>query len=405
MADETRVPPVVAGRYVVRELIGAGAFGTVYRAEHRVLDVPLRSVALKRFGSGDATPAMLREALKIERLVGGCDDPVVRHRLVGCLDAGVDEDGVPFLVMELAEGSLADRVVRDRGWPAATVRSWLREICQGVGFLHRQGAVHLDLKPANVLRTASGSLKIGDFGHAERINDLLRSAPMGGTLTHQAPEILGGGVVDARADVYAIGMIGYQLLTGRLPHHHEVTAALPQEGPADVGALRRIRTRPVPPPGELVPSIRNEPLEELVVRALSPNSADRPDDATVLLELLDRAEPAAPAVSDRERVRAHVGLLEQALRTGDLAHAERLAIEAGALDDALPAPERVVELYPLLVDLALRRDEVGRARAVAKQGLAVASCPATWRAAARAFAGTPAGEGFLTMLRAREGRA
>src|SRR5690606_39562762 len=112
MADETRGPPVVAGRSGVRGLVGAGAFGTGYRAQHRVLDVPLRSVALKRFGSGDATPAMLREALKIERLVGGCDDPVVRHRLVGCLDAGVDEDRATALVMEPDEGRLSDRVMR-----------------------------------------------------------------------------------------------------------------------------------------------------------------------------------------------------------------------------------------------------------------------------------------------------
>ncbi len=402
------MPSLVGGRYVIRELIGAGAFGKVYRADHRVLDVPLRSVALKRFASGDATMAMLREALKIERLVGRCEDPVVRHRLVGCLDAGVGDDGVPYLVMELAEGNLADRVMPDRGWPVATVRSWLREICEGVGFLHLQGTVHLDLKPANVLRTAAGSLKIGDFGHAERVTDLLRSAPRGGTLTHQAPEILGGGVVDARADVYAIGMIGYELLTGRLPRHHEVAAVLPEDGPVDVDALLRIRTRPVPPPGEQAPSVRGDPLEELVLRALAPSPADRPADATALLAMLDPPGPAqasAPTAPGPERVRAHGRLLEQALRAGDLDHADRLAAEAGALNDALPARERVVELYPLLVDLALRRREVEKARAVVQQGLAVASCPVIWRAAARAYAGTPVGDGFLKMLQRPVGRA
>jgi serine/threonine protein kinase len=404
MADDVPVPSLVDGRYVIRELIGKGAFGTVYRAEHRVLDVPLRSVALKRFAGGDATLAMLREALKIERLVGRCEDPVVRHRLVGCLDAGVGDDGVPYLVMELAEGSLADRVMQDRGWPVATVRSWLREICEGVGFLHRQGTVHLDLKPANVLRTSAGSLKIGDFGHAERIYDLHRSGTRGGTLTHQAPEALGAGVIDARADVYAIGVIGYELLTGRLPFHHEIAAALPADGPADIDALRRIRTRPAPPPGELAPSVRDDPLEELLVRALAPSPADRPEDAAALLAVLDAPDSAGtsrPVAPVPDRVRSHGLLLGQALQAGDLDLAERLAAEAGALNDALPPGERVVELYPLLVDLALRRRDVERARTVAQRGLAVASCPVTLRAAARAFAGTPVGAGFLKLLNGR----
>jgi serine/threonine-protein kinase len=392
----------VGGRYVVREQIGAGAFGQVFRAEHRVLDVTLRSVALKRFTGGDAATAMLREALRIERLVGRCPDPVVRDRLVHCLDAGVD-DGVPYLVMELAEGSLADRVGPDRRWPVATVRTWLRQICEGVGFLHQQGTVHLDLKPANVLRTAE-TLKIGDFGCAERITDLRRSGTSGGTLTHQAPETLGAGAADARADVYAIGMIGYELVTGRLPRHRELAAALPGDHPPDIDELRRIKMRPAVPPGELASAVRGDRLEEILVSAMAPSPADRPADATALLAELDRpatAEPPPPAVPTPERVRSRGLLLAQALRAGDLDLAERLAAEAAAVNDALPRNERVIELYPDLVDLALRRGDVATARAIATEGLALVSCPVTWRAAARAFAGTPSGDGFDRMWSGR----
>lgn len=407
MADRTparsSAPPLVGGRYVVREQIGAGAFGRVFRAEHRVLDVTLRSVALKRFTGEDAATAMLREALRIERLVGRCPDPVVRDRLVHCLDAGVD-DGVPYLVMELAEGSLADRVGPDSRWPVATVRTWLRQICEGVGFLHGQGTVHLDLKPANVLRTAVETLKIGDFGCADRIIDLRRTGTSGGTLTHQAPETLGAGVADARADVYAIGMIGYELVTGRLPRHRELTAALHDDGPPDVDALRRIKMLPVVPPGELASAITGDRLEQILVSALAPSPADRPADALALLAELDRpgpAEPAPPPAPTPERVRSHALLLGQALRAGDLDLAQRLAAEATAVNDALPPGQRVLELYPDLVDVALRRGDVATARTIATEGLAVASCPITWRAAARAYAGTTAGDGFDRMWSSR----
>lgn len=395
--------PLVGGRYVVRERIGAGAFGQVFRAEHRVLDVTLRSVALKRFTGGDAATAMLREALRIERLVGRCPDPLVRDRLVHCLDAGVDDEGA-YLVMELAEGSLADRVGPDRRWPAATVRTWLRQICEGVGFLHGQGTAHLDLKPANVLRTAAETLRIGDFGCAARIADLRRSGTAGGTLTHQAPETIGAGVADARADVYAIGVIGYELATGRLPRHRELAAALPADGPPDLDALLRITTRPPAPPSELAPGIRGDVLDELIVSAMAPSPADRPADAGALLEALDRRRPADPApapVPTPERVRSHGLLLSQALRAGDLELAERLAAEAAAANDALPPGERVLDLYPDLVELAMRRGDVAAARRIAGEGLALSSGPVTWRAAARAFAGTPSGAGFDRMWSGR----
>lgn len=398
---EDAAPPLVGGRYVVRERIGAGAFGQVFRAEHRVLGVTLRSVALKRFTGGDAAAAMLREALRIEGLVGRCPDPVVRDRLVHCLDAGVDDEGA-YLVMELAAGSLADRVGSGRRWPAATVRTWLREICEGVGFLHGQGTAHLDLKPANVLRTEAGTLRIGDFGCAARIAQLRRTGTPGGTLTHQAPETIGAGAADARADVYAIGVIGYELVTGHLPRHRELAAALPADGPPDLDALRRLTMRPPVPPSELVPAIRGDVLDELIVAAMAPSPADRPSDAAALLAGLDRSRAPAPAPQPTpERVRSHGLLLAQALRAGDLDLADRLAAEAVAVNAALPRADRVLELYPDLVELAMRRGDVAAARTIASEGLALASRPVTWRAAARAFAGTPSGDGFERMWSAR----
>lgn len=392
---------LVGGRYLTRELIGEGAFGEVFRAEHQVLGVTLRSVALKRYKGGAAAEEMLREALRISRLIDRCPDPVVRDRLVHCLDAGVD-DGV-YLVMELAEGNLAAWLGPQRRWPVATVRAWLRDICTGVGFLHQQGTLHLDLKPGNILRTATGSLKIGDFGCARGIVELRDSIVSGGELPYMAPETVGALTADARSDVYTIGVIGYELLTGGLPFQHDIEAVLRADS-VDLDALRRIKMRPAPWPGERAPTAAGDRLEAVIRRAMAPSPADRPADATALLAELDKpasAAPAAPPQPSRERVRSLGQLLATALRADDIELAERLAAEATVINNALPQGERVVELYPDLVDVALRRGDVAAARVIASEGLAVAGCPLTWRAAARAFAGTPSGAGFERMWSGR----
>jgi eukaryotic-like serine/threonine-protein kinase len=393
-------PELVGGRYLVRERIGAGSFGAVYRAEHRVLDVTLRWVALKRYHDPGAAQEMLREALRIERLVGRCPDPVVRDRMVHCHDAGVD-DGA-YLVMELVEGSIADRVGRGRQWPVATVRTWLRQICEGLAFLHDEGVLHLDVTPNNVLRTAAGTLKLGDFGCARAVAEVRAEGTDGGVLAYAAPETVATRHADARADVYTVAVLGYEMLTGRLPHGDDVAAAL-REDAVDLDELRRIKFRPAPAAGELAPAVAGDPLEALLLRALATSPADRPADAGELLAELDRpaGSPPPPAAPSPQRVRSHALLLGQALRAGDLDLAERLAADALAANAALPAGDRVVDVYLDLVDLALRRGDVARARTLASEGLALASCPVTWRAAGRAFAGTPTGDGFDRMWSGR----
>lgn len=397
------------GRYLLRETLGRGAFGTVRRAELRVLGHTLRQVAVKFFETGPADPAdeLLGEVLRLIRVVEECPDPVVRDRFLACYDAGVDSDGTgrPYMVTELARGDLAARLHGGR-LPAATVRDHALQICQGLAFLHGRGVVHLDLKPGNILVSTSGSLKIGDFGLARRVSTLLRRAPTtGGTVWYLPAEVLQLQEAGPEADVYALGLTCYEMLTGRLPHQDQMRAAAPWGGGrVDVDTLVRLKLRDVEPPGTRNPELRGHPLETVVMRALSPLATDRYPDAGAFLRALDETAPAAApfrAPAPRRRTEELVAHLRAAMRRGDLDLAYELRREALDVNRALPDFAMVAEVYLVAAELALLGEDVGEARAIAREGLGRRRCRVTYQAMATAFAGTELGRGFA--LRSGEG--
>ncbi|AZM49742.1 hypothetical protein DMB38_31735 [Streptomyces sp. WAC 06738] len=389
------------GRYLLHEKLGRGMFGTVHRAELRVLGHTLRQVGVKLFHAERAVPVpeLLGEALQSIGVVEKCPDPVVRDRFLTCLDAGVEDGatGRPYMVTELARGDLAWRL-RGGQLPVATVRDYARQLCQGLAFLHGQGVVHLDLKPGNILVSASGSLKIGDFGLARRVSAVLRRAPAaGGTVWYVPAEVLQLREAGPEADVYALGLICYQMLTGRLPHQDQLRAAAPDEVTApDTDTLVRLKLRDAEPPGIRNPEVRGHPFEAVVMRALSPLATDRYPDAGALLRALDDPAGAPPprAPTPRQRVETLTGHLRGALRRGDLDLADELRREALDLNRALPDTAMVPEVYALATEAALRREDGGEARALAMEGLGRRRCPETFRAMAAAFAGTELGRGF-----------
>ncbi|WP_344407349.1 protein kinase domain-containing protein, partial [Dactylosporangium fulvum] len=230
---------VLDGRYEVGPILGRGGMAEVRRGFDRRLERPVAIKVLHRAGLDD--PAMLtrfdREARTVARLA--------HPNIVAVHDVGTD-DGVPYLVMELVEGrSLAEALA---GGPLA-VREVARvgtQVCDALAAAHAAGVVHRDVKPANILLSATGHVKVCDFGIARLPGaaqvHLTASATALGTTAYMAPEQAASGQVDARADLYALGCVLFEMLTGRPPFTADTPVRVlwqhVHEQPAPVSALR-----------------------------------------------------------------------------------------------------------------------------------------------------------------------
>ena len=204
--------------FEVESLIGAGGMGAVYRARHRTLD---RRVALKVLPPEISADAALAERFRREaQTLARLQHP----NIVSLMEFGVSGGGHLFFTMELLEGGdLAARLRSGNIEPAEALR-WLREICAALEYAHGQGVIHRDVKPSNVLLTTDGHVKVADFGLAVlqqrgATPKLTKSGVAVGTLEYAAPEQLAGDAekVDARSDVYSLGVLAYEMLTGEVP--------------------------------------------------------------------------------------------------------------------------------------------------------------------------------------------
>lgn len=271
----------LAGRYVLEEALASGALGTVWRARDEVLGRPVAVKVLHDRLARD--PAVLErfhaEAVAAARL----SHPSV----IRVFDTGVD-DGVCFIVTELRPISTLRDILAERGplQPAEAARIVLL-ILQGLAHAHRQGVVHRDLKPDNVLVDADGMVKVTDFGIASAVSagrDMTTAAELLDRVAYVAPEELEEGEVDGRADVYAAGVILYELLTGQVP-----VAGEPQ--PTPTGQPVHLD---VAPPGVLRRGIP-EGVAGVAMRALSHEPGERFRSAEDMAAELGAAVPP-PAV-------------------------------------------------------------------------------------------------------------
>jgi Protein kinase domain len=249
---------VLAGRYRLDQVIGAGGMATVYRARDERLD---RDVAVKVLAANLAADPVVGERFAQEaRALAAFTHP----SLVAVYDVG-DEADDPFFVMELIDGpTLADRL--DSGsLPVEEAVPLLASVGEGLGALHAQGFVHRDVKPHNILLGAGTAPRLADFGlvRGDGAGDLTAPGTAIGTMAYLAPEVLAGEQATPSADVYALGVVAYQTLTGRLPFP---TASLP--------ALVAAQKAPLVPPSAAAPWL-GKAFDEVIGRALGP-AADRP---------------------------------------------------------------------------------------------------------------------------------
>jgi WD40 repeat protein/serine/threonine protein kinase/DNA-binding SARP family transcriptional activator len=262
-------------RYRLGPELGRGGMGVVYRARDTLLDRAVAVKMLSQTGLGtEGRARLLREAQATAKL----NHP----NIVSVYDAG-ETSNTPYIVMELVGGDSLDRR------PPATLDDIVvvaRQICAALEHAHAHGIVHRDLKPENVLIAPDGTAKLMDFGlaHSAPHPQLVPTGTGGGTAFYLAPELLRGEAASPQSDLYALGVMLYELVTGRRPLGGETTTDATQPLHA-----------PIVPPGVHNPSTPLK-LDELILRLLSQRPGDRPAAADVLqmLESLEAAEAPAP---------------------------------------------------------------------------------------------------------------
>jgi serine/threonine-protein kinase len=209
-------------RYVVGEIIGKGGMGVVHRAYHPGLD---RYVAIKYL-----TPALSNDREFTERFLreARSNARVVHQNVVTVYDSGIDEKGTPFIVMELLEGSTLRQRLSQGPVPVEEADEIVSQILAGLAASHALGIVHRDVKPGNIFLCRDGTAKIMDFGVAKSQHEarLTTTGTPIGTAEYMAPEQALGQDVDARTDLYGVGVVYYEMLAGRPPFQAENAVAV-----------------------------------------------------------------------------------------------------------------------------------------------------------------------------------
>jgi eukaryotic-like serine/threonine-protein kinase len=264
---------MIDGRYRVVKRLGSGGMADVFCAHDTQLG---RDVALKVLYRRFAEDEQFVERFKREASsAAGLSHPSI----VGVFDRG-EWDGTYYIAMELIEGRTLKDVIRERGpAPAEAATDIVTQILRALRFAHQRGVVHRDIKPQNVLVDPEGRVKVTDFGIARAgASDMTETGSIMGTAQYLSPEQAQGRPVDARTDLYSVGVVLYEMLTGRVPFD--------AESPVTV-ALKQVSEAPVPP-RELVPSIPPA-LEAVVLRALEKEPARRFADADEFIRALEAA--------------------------------------------------------------------------------------------------------------------
>ena len=270
-------------RYELHRLIAAGGMGQVWRAEDIALHRPVAVKVLRSEYTGD--PTFLARFRAEAQHAASLSHP----NIAAVFDYGeeIAQDGtgetLAYLVMELVEGEpLSALLAREGALPTDTTLSLLRQTAFALGEAHRAGMVHRDVKPGNILVRPDGSLKITDFGIAwsARSVALTRTGQVIGTPQYLSPEQAEGRAATPASDVYALGLIGYECLTGHPAFDGDNAVTI---------ALKQVREQPAPLPGEVPPDVRG-----LISRSLAKNPAARLQDGAAVVAAIEDIAAGRP---------------------------------------------------------------------------------------------------------------
>ena len=265
------VGQLVGNRYQIERLVARGGMATVYLATDQRLD---RKVALKAIHPHLSNDPSFQEKFVLEaKIAANLSHP----NLVNVFDQGSD-GSTTYLVMEYVPGITLRDALKEYGpLPPLRALEMLAQILAGLAAAHKAGILHRDLKPDNVLLADDGRVKLGDFGLARAISNHTSSGELVGTVAYLSPELVTRGVADARSDVYAAGILLYELLTGNQPF----------EGEQAVQVAYQHANSTVPAPSLAVAEVPAA-IDRLVFWATAKNASDRPDDAGALLTVVTK---------------------------------------------------------------------------------------------------------------------
>src|SRR5271157_1374221 len=264
---------VKAGRYEILSELGRGAMGVVYRAMDPVIGrtVAVKTIRLSEEGTGLTRPELLTRFQTEARAAGLLTHP----NIVVVFDAG-EEDGLYYITMELVEGkSLQAHLDGQVAFALPRVLRIMEQACSALQFAHERNVVHRDIKPANIMLTADDTVKVTDFGTAKilQFGTMQQTAHVMGTPSYMSPEQVKGRAVDGRSDIFSLGVLLYEMVTGEKPFPGQnITTVI----------YKIVNEEPVPP-RQLDPSI-HPGISAVIMKALCKEPEERYQTCRELLE-------------------------------------------------------------------------------------------------------------------------
>jgi len=276
------VGTILADRYEILDLLGEGGMGAVYRANDRQLD---RVIALKTIRPEMATSDDILARFKQELILAR---QITHRNVIRIYDLGEDR-GAKFITMEFADGATLRALLSEKGkFPPAEAVEVTRQICLGVEAAHAEGVIHRDLKPQNIMRVQQGRVVVMDFGLARNFSSsMTQTGALVGTMEYMSPEQSLGKPLDARSDLFTIGLIFHELLTGKTPYQADTAIA---------SLLKRSQEAAIS--ASVVDASVPRDLSRIVSKCLERDCADRYHSAAEIVKDLD-AWTAGKTVSAR----------------------------------------------------------------------------------------------------------
>jgi len=274
---------MIVGRYQIIELLGKGGMGEVYSANDLTLD---QEVALKFLPSSMAShPAMLARFHSEVRIARQVSQPNVCR----VYDIG-EVEGSLFLSMEYVDGEDLSSLLRRIGrLPTDKALEFTRKLCAGLAAAHEKGVIHRDLKPANIMIDSQGQVVIMDFGLAGVAEQMVGAEIGAGTPAYMAPEQLAGREVSLKSDIYALGLVLYEMFTGRRPYDGKSAAE-----------QRQLQEQSLPASLTTVVKDIDPAIERVILRCLAPDPRSRPASALAVAAALPGGDPLAVALAAGE---------------------------------------------------------------------------------------------------------